>query len=219
MGKKGKSADEKASIILSIYQEAKEPFNLAEIQKAASGRGVVLDSVKDINKSLCDDSKVQTDKIGSGNFFWSFPSKQYQDRVVEKDKHQRHLEAMNAANQSMRELLEAEQANRCAEGRPAKLRRLVEQREKEHVLDQTLEANKKNDPEEIARVAKAAQLCKTAADRWTDNTWALKTFLVKKQSLSGKDVDKMLGLKDDYDYPSMPSAKKSKAGKGGGPKK
>jgi len=213
MGKKGKSADEKASIILSIYQEAKEPFNLAEIQKAAASRGVVQDSVKDINKSLCDDSKVQTDKIGSGNFFWSFPSKQHQDRVNEKEKQQRHLEALNAAVQSTREQHEAEQADRCAEGRPAKLRRLVELRETERGLDQTLEANKKNDPVEIARVTKAAQACKTAADRWTDNTWALKKFLVNKHSLSGKDVDKMLGLKDDFDYPSLPTSKKSKGKK------
>lgn len=26
--------------------------------------------MKDVNQGLCDDSLVDTDKIGSGNFFW-----------------------------------------------------------------------------------------------------------------------------------------------------
>lgn len=32
-------------------------------------------SVQDINQALVDDGLVDMDKIGSSNFYWSFPSK------------------------------------------------------------------------------------------------------------------------------------------------
>ena len=51
-----------------------------------------------------------------------------------------------------------------------------------------LEAQKINDPAEIRRVENQAQINKTAADRWTDNIWAIKKFLTKKKGLSGKEV-------------------------------
>ena len=33
-----------------------------------------------------------------------------------------------------------------------------------------------------------------------DNTWALKSYLVKKRGMNGREVDKALGLPDDFDY-------------------
>ncbi len=39
-------------------------------------RGLRLrDPPQDVNQSLVDDGLVDMDKIGSSNFFWSFPSK------------------------------------------------------------------------------------------------------------------------------------------------
>ncbi|KAG8696827.1 hypothetical protein FRC09_008243 [Ceratobasidium sp. 395] len=37
-------------------------------------KGIVQQSVKEILQSLVDDNLVQSDKIGSSNFFWCFPS-------------------------------------------------------------------------------------------------------------------------------------------------
>lgn len=45
-------------------------------------------SVKDVNQSLCDDGLVETDKIGSGNFYWSFVSSRQvrlKNRVAEAE--------------------------------------------------------------------------------------------------------------------------------------
>lgn len=44
--RKGLSADEKRKVILDIYHCQKEPFNLKEIEKLASKRGVVLQTVR-----------------------------------------------------------------------------------------------------------------------------------------------------------------------------
>ena len=35
---------------------------------------LVPQTVKEVNQSLVDDNLVETDKIGSGAFFWSLPS-------------------------------------------------------------------------------------------------------------------------------------------------
>ena len=36
--------------------------------------GAVAQSVKDVLQSLVDDNIVQTEKIGTSNYYWAFPS-------------------------------------------------------------------------------------------------------------------------------------------------
>jgi hypothetical protein len=55
----------------------KSVFNMKELEKEASKRGVVAQTVEEVVKSLVDDRLVECEKIGSGNFYWSFPSKAY----------------------------------------------------------------------------------------------------------------------------------------------
>ena len=50
-------------------------MNLKEVEKYGSKKGVVLQTIKDINQSLVDDYLVETDKLGCGAFFWALPSK------------------------------------------------------------------------------------------------------------------------------------------------
>ena len=73
--KRGLSLEDKRQVILNLYLSKKEPFNLKEIEHFGSKAGVVQQTIKDVNQSLVDDGMVQADKIGSANFFWSFPSK------------------------------------------------------------------------------------------------------------------------------------------------
>ena len=71
---------------------------------------------------------------------------------------------------------------------PFQLEQLTKLKSEESSLVAELEAQKINDPAEIRRVENQAQINKTAADRWTDNIWAIKKFLTKKKGLSGKEV-------------------------------
>ena len=73
--RKGMSLDDKRTNLLQMYYERKEVLNLKEVEKYGAKRGIVLQSVKDVNQSLIDDNLVETDKIGIGTFFWAFPSK------------------------------------------------------------------------------------------------------------------------------------------------
>ena len=50
-------------------------MNLKEIEKLGAKKGVVLQTIKDVNQSLIDDNLVETDRIGIGSFFWALPSR------------------------------------------------------------------------------------------------------------------------------------------------
>ena len=84
--RRGLSVDDKRTVIMKLYHDYKEPFNLKEVETKASKNGVVLQTVKDMNQSLVDDFMVYSDKIGAANFFWAFPSKLSVDKSNERDK-------------------------------------------------------------------------------------------------------------------------------------
>ncbi|EJT99785.1 Mnd1-domain-containing protein, partial [Dacryopinax primogenitus] len=69
---RGLSADDKRSKLLEIFHETKDFYQLKELEKVRIC--TVSQSVKEVLQDLVDDDRVQTDKIGSGNFYWSFPS-------------------------------------------------------------------------------------------------------------------------------------------------
>ena len=78
--RKGMSLEDKRAKLLEMYYERKEVLNLKEVEKYGAKKGIVLQSVKDVNQSLIDDNLVETDKIGIGTFFWALPSKGFQVR-------------------------------------------------------------------------------------------------------------------------------------------
>ena len=78
--KKGLSLDDKRQKLLDVYYEQKQVLNLKEVEKLGAKKGVVLQTIKDVNQSLIDDNLVETDKIGIGAFFWSLPSKAFSVR-------------------------------------------------------------------------------------------------------------------------------------------
>jgi len=75
--RKGLSLDEKRDVIQSLFFSSKDVFNLKDIEKLGAKEGVVQQTIKDVLQSLVDDKIVEVDKIGSGNFYWAFPSKAF----------------------------------------------------------------------------------------------------------------------------------------------
>lgn len=47
---------------------------------------------------------------------------------------------------------------------------------------------------------KTPKVCKDGVNRWTDNTWQVKSWMVKTKGMSGSDVDRYLQIKGDFDY-------------------
>ena len=180
----------------------------------ASKAGVVLQTVKDMNQSLVDDSIVYMDKIGSANFFWSFPSKALQDKKNAHEMLTLQLAKSREASIDLQRRIDEHRASRNAPGREGKIAQLTSLQTREKELDTTLEQGKANDPEEVNRVLKLADENMDHANRWTDNIWAMKKFLTKKKGMSGKEADKLLKLSDDFDYVSKEDLKSKSKGKG-----
>lgn len=194
------SAEEKRAVILKIYHEQMEPFNLKEVEAIASKRGVVLQTVKEQNQALVDDSLVNCDKIGSSNFFWSFPSAEMVKKKNRVDELNRLIESIESQISSQNETCEKLKTERKDPSRHEKLNRLQELRNSNASLQSELDKYKANDPAEFERIKKEVDVLKEGADRWTDNVWAIKSYLVKKRGMPGREVDKMLGINGDFDY-------------------
>jgi len=141
-----------------------------------------------MNQSLIDDFLVFSDKIGSANFFWSFPSKAYQDQNVRKDTLTSARAHIQQNIVSAKEQIVQARADRSHPSRDQMVAELANLKKEEEHLDGQLEQLKVNDPEEIRRVEKLALVNKAAADRWTDNIWQIKTYLTKKKGMAGKEV-------------------------------
>ena len=181
--RKGMSAEDKRSTILKLYHTSMEPFNLKEIEQLASRSGVVQQTVKDMNQSLVDDSLVFSDKIGSANFFWSFPSKAYHDKKCRKDELEGTVGRSKAAVADLTKQIEVARGSRRAPGRKAMMAELEELQARERQLDVTLEKSKAHDPEELKRINNEVGNMLQHVNRWTENVWAVKKFYTKKRGM------------------------------------
>jgi hypothetical protein len=186
--RKGMSADDKLTTILKIYHDKLEPFNLKEIENLASKAGVVLQTVKDVNQMLVDDSLVNSDKIGAANIFWSFPSKMFKDQQLQQFKLQKQIEHIQKSCQTLNDTIDTARAKRCSSDRASNMKSYVELQLQIKHLDEQLKIHKNNDPVEIEKVQSQAKMCKESADRWVDNLLGIKKYLTKKKGMSGKEV-------------------------------
>mmetsp|Transcript_29114 Transcript_29114/g.48950 ORF Transcript_29114/g.48950 Transcript_29114/m.48950 type:complete len:175 (-) Transcript_29114:942-1466(-) len=165
-----------------------------------------------MNQSLVDDNLVVSDKIGSANFFWSFPSKAYQDQIVRRQNLERVKNEYETSKVQLEERICEARTDRCGGDRAQKLQRLALLREEEFNCDTQLDQLKVNDPEEILKVERIAlNINKAAADRWTDNVWTIKSYLTKRKGLSGKEVDRMLRIDSSFDYAEFQPPRSSSA--------
>ena len=184
---KGKSVADKREIILQIFHDEKKPFLLKDIEKIASKKGVVLQSVHEILNSLVDDDLVKMDKIGTTNWYWSFPSdhatkceqngnqcdealKQLAKVLKQLDEdieNEKSKNKENDAESSAQDRKNAEMALQAAKDENAK------------VLKELAKLQESN-PELQESVAKGVDTMRLAADRWTDNLFLVKSWVDKK---------------------------------------
>ena len=96
-------------------------------------------------------SLVFSDKIGSANFFWSFPSKALQDKKNAHEMLTLQLSKSKEVAVDLQRRLDEHRAARNAPGREGKIAQLNALQAQEKDLDTTLEQGKANDPAEVNR--------------------------------------------------------------------
>lgn len=197
------SAEEKRHVVLGIYHKTKQVYTEKEILALAAKAGVNANTVADVNQSLVDDGLVDKEKIGGSNYFWSFPGKR--DRMMQI-KHEQTLSAIEDLKGKVAEasarLADAKRGREDEGGeRAKKLARLADLAKERKAAEAELESLKENDPQALADLEKELKLVTEAANRWTDNIFSCKSYLVKKRGYSSKEACRILGISTEFDYP------------------
>ncbi|KAH9895153.1 meiotic nuclear division protein 1 [Cubamyces lactineus] len=201
MAPRGLSAEEKRVKLLEIFHETKDFFQLKELEKMGPKmKGIVSQSVKEVLQSLVDDGLVQMDKIGSSNFFWSFPSQRgamMQNRLNAVKETQASLRSQLNESKSA---LETERASRPeSEERVQALDRLSALKKECARLEKELAAYGACDPVKVEEKRRAVILAKEAAVRWTDNYLVLLSHFTRQNSIEPADIRAYLGIDEQYE--------------------
>ena len=185
----------------------------------AAKAGVNSNSIPEIHQSLIDDGLVDKEKIGGSNYFWSFPAKK--DWMAQKDHEQtlKKIEELKPrveeakakladAKRGREEIVvdddgddgdDGDEKKKKPETRASKLARLSDLTKKRKALEAELETLKEFDPAALADLEKELRLVTEAANRWTDNIFICKSYLVKKRGMDKKQAMKILGISDTFD--------------------
>ncbi|RPD59783.1 meiotic nuclear division protein 1 [Lentinus tigrinus ALCF2SS1-7] len=201
MAPRGLSAEEKRVKLLEIFHETKDFFQLKELEKMAPKmKGIVSQSVKEVLQSLVDDGLVQMDKIGSSNFFWSFPSQRgaiMQNRLATVREQQTTLRNQVT---DLRSALEAEKASRPeSDDRAQALEELSKLKKEFAQLETELAAYGACDPVKLEEKRRALFLAKEAAVRWTDNYSMLLSHFTRQNGIEASDIRTYLGIDEEYE--------------------
>jgi len=150
---------------------------------------------------LVGEDLVKTDKIGQGNFFWSFPSEaaSKRQRVIDE-----LTETINNNSQKIKELQKEEQELR-------KKRKVTDKREENlnhlHTLTEQIAQVETEllkytdcDPALLEALQEDIQTATEAANRWTDNIWTLRRWAAQKFNVDQKQFNKNFGLPENFDY-------------------
>ncbi|EGO00303.1 hypothetical protein SERLA73DRAFT_180824 [Serpula lacrymans var. lacrymans S7.3] len=201
MAPRGLSAEEKRVKLLEIFHESKDFYQLKELEKLGPKlKGIVSQTVKEVLQSLVDDGLVQADKIGSSNFFWSFPSQRgaiVQNRL-DAAKDARLASQTQLAN--LRASIEAEKALRPqSDSRTRALETLNAAKQTLITLEQELQAYGACDPVKVEEKKRAVILAREATIRWTDNYVILLSHFTREHGIDPQEIRKYLDIGDDYE--------------------
>ncbi|KAJ1908822.1 Meiotic nuclear division protein 1, partial [Tieghemiomyces parasiticus] len=140
------------------------------------------------------------EKIGTSNYFWSFPSAALNSRKRKVDDLEAELEQLTKRNEEIKKSIATAQDGReDTDSRTELLATLaeLEQRNEEDKLE--LQKFRECDPVLLQAKDKASAVAKDAANRWTDNIFTVQAYCRDKFMMSGADFNSNFGLPEDFD--------------------
>ncbi|WOO80460.1 Meiotic nuclear division protein 1 [Vanrija pseudolonga] len=194
MSKRGLSREEKKT--KSGYHSRAEFYTLKELEKIAP----IQQTVKEILDELVSDNLVIFDKIGTSNYYWSFPSAAGAAKQAQLDKAAVESEALKTKIKETKGALKAAEKGR--EDTPERrklLASLAEVQATSASLKVELAAFGAADPIMYERKKKAIEVAKAASVRWTDNVSLIVSYLRLASGESESDLRAQLGVPDNWD--------------------
>jgi len=180
-----------------------EAYNLKELEQRIPKAiaGVNQMQVKEFLQALADENQIKVEKIGSGNWYWSFRSdakkmreatinslKAEEDRMIATiADNERQIEEEMAKRQEDDEMIDNGGLDRKAlmEAHEALMK------EKE-ALDNELALYSDSDPTEVLKKMEETEKLKKSAKRWTDNIDSLGSYLVNSLSVERGQLSQIL---------------------------
>ncbi|KAL5528363.1 MND1 [Sanghuangporus sanghuang] len=201
MAPRGLSAEEKRVRLLEIFHESKDFFQLKELEKLGPKlKGIVSQSVKEVLQGLVDDGLVQADKIGSSNFFWSFPS---QRGAIMNNRLNAAKEARANSQFQLQELQENIEKEKMLrpdnDERASALEELESTKVQLTELEKELAQYGSCDPAKIEAKRRATKLAHEAAVRWTDNVGILIPYMSRQNGTDPNDIRAYLEIGEDFE--------------------
>jgi hypothetical protein len=199
---KGLSFDEKRKRLCEIFYETRDFFQLKDLEKIApKTKGIVTQSVKEVLQSLVDDDLVKMEKIGTSNYFWSFPSAALQARKNKIAQLNKELSQLTQAHDQSCNIISQLESERPDTEESVMLQQelsTLDQFNKSYQKE--LEKYKEMDPDLFE--AKKAQLKKfaTSINQWTENIFILQSHCSNKFNIEKSAFATQFEISEDMDY-------------------
>ena len=178
---------------------------LKDVEKLSVKKGIVPQTVKDVLQSLVDDDLVKQEKIGSSNYFWSFPSEASVKIESELVNLERSIEEVAAKKADMEsQIKKARIGKEDSDVRKTKMKELCEIDEATKRCEAELAKYRENDPEAYKTLCEAVKSSTAAANRWLDNMECLLSWCKKQFAGREEDIVKFFnenGLSKETELP------------------
>lgn len=163
--------------------------------------GIVTQSVKEVLQSLVDDRLVNAEKIGTSNYFWSFPSTAMQNRQNMRNALAEDLKRVQEQRGKCEaQLAEAASMREDSKERDELLEKYTQLEQLRSNLASKLEIHRANDPKLLAQKRADSEKAKLAANRWTDNIFTLQSYCANNFSIERSQFNEQFSIPDDFDY-------------------
>ncbi|CAH8856807.1 unnamed protein product [Trichobilharzia szidati] len=188
--------------MLDFFYEKKDFFQLKELERLCQKeKGINSMSVKDVLMSLVHDGLVDTEKIGTSVYFWSFPSKAAQKLKISIEKLKENIETTrNQLSKTMKALDEASSKREDTEERRQVINELVEKKGLLESLSVELQDLRRYDPDRLQELKQQQLTALDAANRWTDNIFVIKSWLNNKFSIDEATFCRQFEIPENFDY-------------------
>ncbi|GJJ76745.1 hypothetical protein EMPS_09104 [Entomortierella parvispora] len=201
MSRKGLSAADKRIKLLELLHESGTFHKLQELEKNAPKlKGIVAQSVKDVLQSLVDDGLVTVEKIGTSNYYWSFPSAVQQTKNAKLMTLREELQRLESSNGELEaKLRQASGGREDSSDRHELMKQLAAAEAVDRDLQNELKQFADSDPTLLEAQKKFSGIAKDAANRWTENIFTFQSYCVDKFNVDRQEFNRNFGISDEMD--------------------
>jgi Fe2+ or Zn2+ uptake regulation protein len=195
--RKALSLEEKRQRAMNYLQESRGVYQLRDLEKSLpKHKGITAQTVKEVLQSLVDDRLICSEKIGSSNYFWSFPSQARKHKEASLGNLRAKLQTLHDTNDQLGQHVEQLRIRKV--GVDANLFKEYRQLQAElNAVAKELDAYADVDPVTFEQTKQQLLEKKDAVSQWTDVLCALEDYCVRHLDIARENFRHMFELTDD----------------------